>query len=104
MPSGESVRATQPTPMKLLVLASLFILANASCEAQRAQRVDSAAIARQLDSVYARMTLGYQRNDARMVTALYDDRAFYLPPGAPILRGRDAIAREFTKILGAQAA
>jgi ketosteroid isomerase-like protein len=83
--------------MRHAILLTLFALAALPCEGQRA---DSATIARQLDSVYARMTLGYQRTDARMVTSLYDDRAFYLPPGAPILRGRDAISREFTKILG----
>jgi ketosteroid isomerase-like protein len=82
--------------MKLIVL--LVTIAATG----HAQRPDSAAIARQLDSVYARMTLGYQRSDAGIVTALYDDRAFYLPPGAPVLRGRDAINREFTKILGAR--
>lgn len=85
--------------MRSISLLGLFVLAAVSAQAQR---FDSAAVARQLDSVYARMTTAYQRADAGMVTALYDARAFYLPPGAPILRGRDEIHRQFTRILGNQ--
>jgi ketosteroid isomerase-like protein len=72
----------------------------AGAQAQRASRGDSASVTKQLDSMYARMTDGYRHTDARSVAGLYAENAFYLPPSGPILRGRDAVAREFTKILG----
>lgn len=65
----------------------------------RAQAADSAAIARELDAVYARFTEGYARADAGFVAALYSEDAYYLQPDADMVRGRDAIAEIFARFL-----
>ena len=40
------------------------------------------------------------RTDASAVSSLYDERAFHLAPGGPILRGREEITAQFSRILG----
>ena len=47
------------------------------------------------DKVYARFSEGYKKLDASMVSTLYAEDAFYLPPGSEVLRGRAAIHGTF---------
>ena len=43
---------------------------------------------------------GFNGGDAKAVSALYADDAIVMPPGAPAVKGRDAILAFFTKEVG----
>lgn len=84
--------------MRRLLLPALVLAALAPRPA-RAQAPDSAAVAAELDAVYARFTEGYRQADAALVAALYHEDALYLQPDTDIVRGRAAIADLFARFL-----
>lgn len=51
---------------------------------------------RELEAVYATFTRAYRQADvALLMDSVYSDSAFYLPPGSPILHGRDQVRTQF---------
>lgn len=57
---------------------------------------DDPSVAPALDSVYAAFTEAYARADVQMLLdEVYAPDAYYLPPGAPVLRGHDQFRGQF---------
>lgn len=97
-----------PIPFRLpaALLPIILLLAGAgtttSCAAEpepvahpTADR-DRAAVEGELDDVYDAFSRAYALADVQMLMdSVYGDSAFYLPPGSPILRGKDQFRGEF---------
>jgi ketosteroid isomerase-like protein len=76
------------------LIAALALLGATAPLAAQDRTVDQA-----LTAVYARFTDGYRRADAKMVSDLYTEDAFYLQPDAEVLQGRPAVLGVFQSFL-----
>ncbi|HET9810245.1 MAG TPA: nuclear transport factor 2 family protein [Sphingomicrobium sp.] len=80
------------TRNKLILFVALMPVAVGACRQQ--VKPDRAAIEQQLRDNEARWNRAYANHDARALAGLYADDAALANPGAPLVTGKDAIARE----------
>ena len=88
-----AIRVPAVVPFALLLAAATPLAA----QTKPAPPVDSAAIARQLDKVYATFSDAYTKLDVAAVAGLYAPNALYLAPGEPPLEGGEAIRATFAR-------
>ena len=87
----------KPTPLSLILMLLLFALP------LQAQNTESGALQldegvkphAQIDAIYARFSLAYEKLDPAMVANLYTEEALYLEPNSPVKHGRAAVQASF---------
>ncbi len=84
--------------MRHRLLTAIVCLAAAACTGpDPGAAAERAAVDAALDSVYATFTEAYARASVRLLmTEVYADDAYYLPPDSPVLCGQDQFRGQFS--------
>lgn len=98
-----TARPSTPPRLAITLLSGLAAVAGlaAACVPPPADGPPGAAAEREvadreIEAVYATFSRAYRQADVQLLMdSVYSDSAYYLPPGAPILHGRDQLRTQF---------